>query len=293
MPRLSAAAKWQQEASKAFRQRVPRKKDEITPDMWVFSFTAAGVQETELLSDLQDLIQQKIDSGTGYEAADYDDFITAATEAIEKHTGGKSPLSPSRLKLIYQTNVRQAYGLAQWRIGVDKWHITRFPCWKFVRTPGAKIKRFAHTYTENWIRPKTDWDFWARKMNARSLGGFEVPYAPFGFNSYMILVPVSRKDAIAAGISAAVIDKQSKLNMRRSAFRNLLPEDWDASHGVISVSGKKGGYKARRRRLQRALDRARKEWSQKGGNPDADFIIDRGKVKIRYRRKRAPEIPAR
>lgn len=269
---------------RAFRQKVPTAADDLTPSMYTFAFTSAGVQEVDLLSDLSDLIQQAIESGESYSAQDYDAFIDKALDLVDQHTGGDSPLTPSRLKLIYQTNVRQAYGLAQWRMGVDKWHLQHYPAWRFVRTPGAKVKRFAHTYTENWVRLKLDYYFWAKQMNARSLGGFEVPYAPFGFNSYMILEPVSRSEAIASGISEADIDAQAKQNAKRGEFGYLLPDDWEASHRRISTdSGKKRlGYKARRRKLQRKLDRMKKKW-EKEGNPDADFIIDRGKIKIVYR----------
>lgn len=280
-PRVS---KWQQEALRAFRQKIPTASDEVTPDMYTFSFTSAAVQEVELLSDLSDLIQQAIDSGEEYSAQGYDSFIDSALDLVDKYTGGDSPLTPSRLKLIYQTNVRQAYGLAQWRMGVDKWHLQHYPAWRFVRTPGAKVKRFAHTYTENWVRPKLDYHFWAKQMNARSLGGFEVPYAPFGFNSYMVLEPVSRAEALASGIPAAVLDAQAKENPARGEFGHLLPQDWEYSHARISTdSGKKRlGYKARRRKLKRKLDRMRKKW-EKEGNPEADFIIDKGKIRIKYK----------
>lgn len=276
--------KWQQEAMRAFRQKVPTAADDLTPSMYTFAFTSAGVQEVDLLSDLSDLIQQAIDSGESYSAQGYDSFIDKALDLVDQHTGGDSPLTPSRLKLIYQTNVRQAYGLAQWRRGVDKWHLQHYPAWRFVRTPGAKVKRFAHTYTENWVRLKLDYHFWANQMNARSLGGFEVPYAPFGFNSYMVLEHVSRAEAIAAGIPAAAIDAQAKENPALGKFSYLLPQDWEFSHTRISTGeGKKRlGYKARRRKLQRKLYRMKKKW-EKEGNPAADFTIERGKVVIRYR----------
>lgn len=265
---MARIPRWQQEARSAFRQKLPRRKDELSPDMYVFSFTAAGVEEESVLGGLQELIQGAIDSGEDYAAQGYDDFIRKATDLLEQSSGAKSPLTHARLKLIYQTNVRQAYGLAQWRIGVDKWHITRFPAWRFVRTPGAKVKRYAHTYTENWVRLKLDFHFWATLMNARSLGGFEVPYAPFGFNSYMILEPVSRADAIAAGISPEAIDRQSEQDVKRGRFGYLLPEDWRASHSRITRTNsraRKGeGRKARRRRLQRKAERLRREMERQG-----------------------------
>ena len=50
------------------------------------------------------------------------------------------------------------------------------------------------------MRLKTDYQFWAQEMNAKSLGGFEVPWPPYGFNSYMEQEDVSRAEAERLGL---------------------------------------------------------------------------------------------
>ena len=229
-------------ALRAFRQKVPTSYDNVSESMFTFAFISAGIQEEELLAKLQALIDRALANGENYSAEDYDQFIRDA-QAVIRNTCGEGDLppelqkliQPARLKLIYQTNVRQAHGLAQWRVGMDKWHLSHYPAWKFVRTPGAKVKRIVHQKNENAIRLKTDWHFWADRMNARSLGGFEVPHAPFGFNSYMVLRPVSKQDALRAGISPLRIARQSNMNMNRSRFRNLLDQDWQAGHTSMAL----------------------------------------------------------
>ena len=242
MPTKYTQAEMDRLALRAFRQKVPTAYDNVSESMFTFAFTSAGIQEEELLGKLQALIDRALANGEDYSADDYDQFIRDA-QAVIRNTCGEGDLppelqkliQPARLKLIYQTNVRQAHGLAQWRVGMDKWHLSHYPAWKFVRTPGAKVKRIVHQKNENAIRLKTDWHFWADRMNARSLGGFEVPYAPFGFNSYMVLRPVSKQDALRAGISPLRLARQSNMNMNRSRFRNLLDKDWQAGHTGMAL----------------------------------------------------------
>ncbi|MGN0874579.1 MAG: hypothetical protein ACI4OZ_05265 [Akkermansia sp.] len=234
----SNKAEWAQAALGAFREKVPTASDEVTESMRVFSFTSAAVQEVELLGRMQQLISAALEGGEGYKAeGGLDAFIAQAQELVQEYTGKPGVpaelMRESRLKLIFQTNVRQAYGLAQWRVGMDKWHISHYPCWRFVRRPGAKVKRPLHERYENAVRLKTDWTFWAKRMNGRFLGGFEVPYAPFGFNSYMVLRPVSRQSALGR-YSAKTLDAQAARDLRRSKFGDLLAEDYEAPRKKVA-----------------------------------------------------------
>lgn len=275
----------QEEALRAFREKVPTANDEVSDSMQTFAFTSAGIQEEELLAKLQALIDKALKDGEGYSAQDFDDFIEQAQAVIRDFCGdGPLPpelqklMKPARLKLIYQTNVRQAHGLAQWRIGMDRWHLTHFPAWRFVRTPGAKVKRIVHEKNENAVRLKTDWQFWATRMNARSLGGFEVPYAPFGFNSYMILKPANRIDAIRAGITHKQMDRQKKMNLKRSKFGYLLAEDYQAAHKNLALPQAVKGQKNSNR--QATLNRIRRH-AATFGSRDKVTLKD-GKIAIDY-----------
>ena len=64
------------------------------------------------------------------------------------------------------------------------------PAARFVRRPGARIKRQRHVEAEGDVRRWDDFAYW-QFQNAADIGGFDVPWGDrFGFNSYMIQEPV-------------------------------------------------------------------------------------------------------
>lgn len=121
-------------------------------------------------------------------------------EGEEYHRDVSHVGAEARLRLIFRTNVRQAVGAAQWESAMMPANLKAWPAFRFVRFPGAKVKRPVHVANEDEVRLKTDFEFWADEMNAAELGGFEVPWPPFGFNSYMDQIPVSRKECEAMGL---------------------------------------------------------------------------------------------
>lgn len=76
-----------------------------------------------------------------------------------------------------------------------------YPGWKFVRNPGAKTFRKDHVEHQGEVRLKTDFDYWLAR-NDPSFGGFNNPYPPFGFNSWMWTSPVSRAKCVRLGLVA-------------------------------------------------------------------------------------------
>lgn len=116
------------------------------------------------------------------------------------HNDVKNIGAAARLKLIFKTNVRQSIGSAQWEVSMKPANLKAWPAFRFIRFPGAKTKRLVHVINENAVRLKTDFTFWADEMNAVGLGGFEVPWPPFGFNSYMDQEPVSRAECERLGL---------------------------------------------------------------------------------------------
>ena len=111
-----------------------------------------------------------------------------------------NPISNSRLQLIFNTNTEQAAMFAEWQQRMtDEGYLNQFPCAQFLRTPGAKEPRPLHVANEGQIRRWDDWEFWLR-MNNAEIGGFEVPWGPWGFNSYMYQQPVRRKVCEELGI---------------------------------------------------------------------------------------------
>lgn len=108
----------------------------------------------------------------------------------------------SRLQLVYNTNTFQSKELAWWRQRIsDPDYVNRYPAASFERSPGGNSEDFRplHVANEGAIRRWDDFDFWL-EMNSEDIGGFGVPWGPWGFNSYMRQVPVSRKKAEALGL---------------------------------------------------------------------------------------------
>ena len=154
--------------------------------------------------------------------------------------------SERRLRLIYDTNIRQAYGYGQWKQGQHPAILRRFPAQKFVREREVEVPRERHEQHEGDIRLKNDTRYWADYQNDPEIGGFGVPWPPFGFNSGMGVRDVSREDAEAEGLGpderrlADIYDEsirearkqkrsegQKKLNLNsnlQSSIRSMDPE---------------------------------------------------------------------
>lgn len=131
------------------------------------------------------------------------DFLISeglASPADFNDTRISNPISNARLQLVFNTNIEQAQTFAQWHQRVtNPDYLNLFPAARFVRSPGAIIKRERHVQAEGEVRRWDDFAFW-RFQNAADIGGFSVPWGPFGFNSYMRQDPVSRKEAEKLGL---------------------------------------------------------------------------------------------
>jgi len=105
-------------------------------------------------------------------------------------------VSNSRLALVFNTNREQSTTFARWQRNMSNpdW-LRRFPAARFLRRPGAVDPRPLHVANEGQVR-KWDDPFWL-EMNNAAIGGFEVPWGPYGFNSYMVQDPVTRSEAEA------------------------------------------------------------------------------------------------
>ena len=107
--------------------------------------------------------------------------------------------SSSRLKLIFDTNVRAANGYGWWKQGNDSAILDAFPAQRFIRGHDVAVPRPLHAANEGKVRRKDDLAFWL-KMNAPDIGGFNVPWPPFGFNSGMDVEDVPREVAEQLGL---------------------------------------------------------------------------------------------
>lgn len=107
--------------------------------------------------------------------------------------------SERRLALIYDTNVRQVFGYGGYIQGRHPIVLQAFPAQRFVRLGGRDEPRPRHVAAEGQVRLKTDKAFWLHQ-NAREIGGFEVPYGPWGFNSGMSTLDVARDETVDLGL---------------------------------------------------------------------------------------------
>ena len=131
----------------------------------------------------------------------------------------------SRLRLIYDTNIRQAYGYGQWKQGQTPAILRRFPAQRFVRDRNVAIKRERHHDHEGDVRLKSDTAYWSDYQNDPKIGGFGVPWAPFGFHSGMGLRDVNREDAIALGLEVEAIKPDTTKNLNSNLSSSVKKMD--------------------------------------------------------------------
>jgi hypothetical protein len=112
----------------------------------------------------------------------------------------KNVISNARLQLIYNTNLEQAATFAEWQARMrDPEALKRKPAARFFRRSGAIIQRPRHTAAEGDVRRYDDFAYWTFQ-NGNDIGGFNVPWGPYGYNSYMVQEPVSRAEAERLGL---------------------------------------------------------------------------------------------
>lgn len=107
--------------------------------------------------------------------------------------------SISRLGLIFDTNMQQAYGYADWRQSMKPAILHAFPAARLIRTREVATPRPRHQENLGEVRLKAD-EWWASYINDRKIGGFEVPWGPYGFNSGVDQISVPRREAKALGL---------------------------------------------------------------------------------------------
>lgn len=119
--------------------------------------------------------------------------------------------SVSRLRLIFDTNVRQAYGFGQWKQGMSPAVLRAFPAARLIRDRGVSEPRPRHQDNLGEVRLKTD-PRWAEFHNDPAIGGFGVPWGPYGFNSGVTQEDVDREEAKALGLDVdSVAPKPAKI----------------------------------------------------------------------------------
>jgi hypothetical protein len=128
--------------------------------------------------------------------------------------------SLARLNLIFDTNVRQAYGYGNWRQGMKPAVRYRFPAARFIRTHSVMTPRIRHANSEGMVRLKTDREWWADFQNDPLIGGFGVPWPPYGFNSAMDQQDVSREEAKRLGLKVDRVQPEAEEPLPGLADKN-------------------------------------------------------------------------
>ncbi len=133
--------------------------------------------------------------------------------------------SVARLRLIFDTNVRQAYGYGQWKQGTKPIVLAAFPAARLIRERGVTEPRPRHQENIGEVLLKTD-PRWAEFHNAKDIGGFGVPWGPYGFNSGVNQEDVSREDAQKEGLPVdSVPAPKMKMNQGlESSVKGMDPE---------------------------------------------------------------------
>lgn len=187
------------------------------------AFFSAKVECGELLDGIRKFVQECIAEGTTegeflhrvnqwlWENAQFlgEDFPNAKVrsgewgdeEARRYERSVRHIDSLARLRLIFRTQAEMCAGFSDFRRDMEPQALADYPGWKFVRNPGAKTFRKDHVEHQGEVRLKTDFDYWLAR-NDPSFGGFNNPYPPFGFNSWMWTSPVSRAKCVRLGLIA-------------------------------------------------------------------------------------------
>jgi hypothetical protein len=146
--------------------------------------------------------------------------------------------SSERLRLIFDTNVRQAYGFGQWKRGMEPAALQAYPAARLIRERNVFEPRPRHAANLGQVRLKTD-PWWADYINDEEIGGFGVPWGPYGFNSGCNQEDVSRSEARRLGLDV----------------RSVRPETRELNDGLKAST--KGMDPAVKARLREALERSR------------------------------------
>ncbi len=107
--------------------------------------------------------------------------------------------SAARLGLVFDVQTQSAHDYGSWKQGMQPDVLAEFPAQRFIREVDVTTPRPLHLENEGVIRLKTDLGFWL-SMNSPSIGGFGVPWGPWGFNSGMGVEDVDRDAAEAEGL---------------------------------------------------------------------------------------------
>ena len=183
------------------------------------AFFAANIENARFLSKAKSLIQEQIRRQARGERVKRADFVRKMT--------GLFDISESRLKLIFDVNTQQARAYGFWKESQNPRVAEAFPAQKFFRRYRKKEPRPLHEANKGVIKRKDDIPFWLA-MNDPAIGGFGVPYGPWGFNSGMDVKDISRRYAERIGLvkkGEKVVPAEGKFNQHLEASGEKIDQE--------------------------------------------------------------------
>ena len=180
--------------------------------------------------------------------------------------------SLARLRLVFDTNVKQAFGYGQWAQRMTPAALEAYPAARLIRDRGVSVPRPRHQSSLGEVRLKTD-PRWAEWHNAHEIGGFGVPWGPYGFNSGVTQEDVSRKEAKVLGLDvdsvspvpAKITDGlQASVKKMDPALKAKLLKELNNRPPVVSPkdAARKAAAETRKIMLNRGLEKAVKKGDQ-------------------------------
>lgn len=158
----------------------------------------SGEKTTVLrVGDRSDFVKQMREFMIKEGIADFEDFAGVNQKDV------KDIRSMARLNLIFDTNIRQAYGYGHWKQGMTPSVKKAFPYARLIRDRGVMEPRPRHAEHLGEVRLKSDISWWAEFQNDPDIGGFGVPWGPYGFNSGVNQEDVSKREAAELGLPDA------------------------------------------------------------------------------------------
>jgi hypothetical protein len=220
-------------------------QNQVPTDLRERAFFSATVEDVRWLQARMEFLADSLAANTAvnengeryFKAGGRAKFIEEAQkDAIKSGLGPLDPndkgtlkdvTSETRLGLIYDVNMKSARDFGYWKQGMDPDVLNAFPASRFIRVARVKKPRPVHEANRGAVRRKDDLKFWLA-MNDPRIGGFGVPWGPWGFGpSGMDTEDVGRAESDALGLTTPgeqvqPIEKDMNDNLQAST-QNLDP----------------------------------------------------------------------
>jgi hypothetical protein len=184
---LVESLKFLDRGKEAVLDALAKEMEEVTGPDGAKSMALKTGGKARFIEKMRDIIKAEGMAGP-------DAFRAAAGQDVT-NIGGRR-----RLALIFDTQVMTSFGFADWQQGQDPEILAAYPAARFIRVSEVVEPRLRHAATEDQVRLKADFEFWADFENDPAIGGFGVPWGPFGYNSEMGQEDVSRRETERLGL---------------------------------------------------------------------------------------------